>query len=219
MDYDSWPDLVDIRGDGGHLIHVWDSEENQGVRFFPIDTTPPSVILAADPDISGWYGLDDVPIELSLEATDLPSGLATVEYRINGSDPTLYSGPFTISDVDTVDNVVTVEYFATDNAGNTSDPQQRPFEIDVVPPVITILNPADGGPFEMGVDIGTYEFTCEDAIGESGAATCAGTVGAGDFLTDTTTIDTSEERDFSLVVTATDNAGNTSELTHGLHRP
>ena len=79
------------------------------------DVTPPevSVALAGSQDWSWNY---TGPVTVTLTATDAASGVARVQYSVDGAVFTRYSGPFVVDHVGTH----TVRYRATDDAGNTS---------------------------------------------------------------------------------------------------
>ncbi len=79
------------------------------------DTTPPSVsaVVSGDQDAS-WNYLDSAT--LTIDALDVDSGVASVEYKLDDGEWTAYTDPVT---VDTA-GAHTVAYRATDNAGNVS---------------------------------------------------------------------------------------------------
>jgi hypothetical protein len=79
------------------------------------DTTPPAVSaeVSGPRDGEGNY-IDSAPVTIS--ATDSQSGVATVEYAIDGGAWTAYTDPVRVGGLGTH----TVQYRATDRAGNTS---------------------------------------------------------------------------------------------------
>jgi uncharacterized cupredoxin-like copper-binding protein len=79
------------------------------------DTTPPSVsaVVSGNQDAS-WNYLDSAT--LTIDALDVDSGVASVEYKLDDGEWTAYTDPVT---VDTA-GAHTVAYRATDNAGNVS---------------------------------------------------------------------------------------------------
>ena len=103
---------------------------------------------------------------------------------------------------------------ATDNAGRSTR-SITPYivrEADVIAPVVSLSSPNDLDVYAQGAEV-VADFGCDDAYVDhhtivSGVATCDGTVPAGELI-DTTTLG---EHEFT--VTATDNAGNETTVTH-----
>jgi hypothetical protein len=79
------------------------------------DTTPPSVstVVSGSQD-ANWNYLDSAT--LTIEALDVDSGVASVEYKLDDGDWTAYTAPVVVDTPGTH----TVAYRATDNAGNVS---------------------------------------------------------------------------------------------------
>jgi uncharacterized cupredoxin-like copper-binding protein len=79
------------------------------------DTTPPSVsaVVSGNQDAS-WHYLDSAT--LTIDALDVDSGVASVEYTLDGGAWTAYTAPVTVDTAGTH----TVTYRATDHAGNVS---------------------------------------------------------------------------------------------------
>ena len=79
------------------------------------DTTPPSVssVVSGSQD-ANWNYLDSAT--LTIEALDVDSGVASVEYKLDDGDWTAYTEPVVVDTPGTH----TVAYRATDNAGNVS---------------------------------------------------------------------------------------------------
>ncbi len=79
------------------------------------------------------------------------------------------------------------------------------FGFDTTPPEVTLTTPVDGGFY--GLDqVVTADFECVDP--GSGIASCVGDVAAG------APVDTSTAGEHTFTVTAVDNIGNTTEVTH-----
>jgi cytochrome c len=95
------------------------------------DETPPTVTATLDPPAPngdpapGYEGSYNTPVGVTLDATDDESGVDTVEYAIDGGDWQPYTGPFIVSD----EGSHSVQYRATDTAGNVSEPGSVGFEI------------------------------------------------------------------------------------------
>jgi hypothetical protein len=84
----------------------------QGLLFFSID------------DIIPERSCYNVSVEVTLEATDYRSEVASTSYRLDrgGLAPQTYTGPFSISAWDLIPVVRTLEYWSEDNAGNVERP-------------------------------------------------------------------------------------------------
>jgi hypothetical protein len=133
-------------GVGGGVPHVaWAPD------FGTSDTTPP-VILSTLTGTAGsgtWY-LSSVGISVS--ATDAGSGVASIQIRRDGGAWGPYTAPMTVSG----EGSHTVEYYATDAAGNSAPTKSRTFSIDTVAPVTGISiagTPAPGGGYLSPVSI------------------------------------------------------------------
>jgi len=77
---------------------------------------------------------------------------------------------------------------------------------DLTGPAITVASPSDGWAY-MKDDVVLADYACADEEGGSGVASCAGPVPSGQPIDMT-------PGGHSFTVTATDNAGNTSSVTH-----
>ncbi len=98
---------------------------------------------------------------------------------------------------------------ATDNAGNSSSVTNSYTVLppDTTAPTATIATPNDGAFITLGADVHA-DFSCADDVGGWGIASCIGPVAEG------APIDTSSAGVHPFTVTATDNAGNSSSVTH-----
>lgn len=93
------------------------------------DTTPP----VATASLSGTAGAADwylSSVDATISATDSGSGVATILARTDGGTWQLYSTPLIIQG----DGAHTVDYYATDFAGNVGITHSVSFHIDTVPP-------------------------------------------------------------------------------------
>ncbi|ONK10086.1 family 16 glycoside hydrolase [Streptomyces sp. MP131-18] len=88
------------------------------------DTTPPEVSATVDgeQDADGNYL---TMATVTLAATDDSSGVAGIEYAVNGGDFAPYTEPVMVHSV----GEHTVSYRATDNAGNSSEPGSASFTV------------------------------------------------------------------------------------------
>lgn len=89
-----------------------------------VDKTKPSSSHTLAGTIENGKYTTDVTVTLSASDTG-GSGLASIKYRLDGVNWATYSAPFTVS----AEGVHTLEYQATDNAGNAETKHQVTFEI------------------------------------------------------------------------------------------
>jgi alpha-L-rhamnosidase len=98
------------------------------------DTVAPETAFTVSPEqpdgAEGWYV--SAP-SYSVSATDAGTGVATVEHRQNAGEWQPFTAPVTLSE----DGAATVEYRATDAAGNVSPTGSRTLRVDRTPPTTT----------------------------------------------------------------------------------
>ena len=97
--------------------------------------------------------------------------------------------------------------FAIDAAGNLTAVLHSYTVVDGTDPGVTIDSPQDGATYEVGESV-SADYSCEDEVGGSGLDSCVGTVANG------AAIDTATLGAHDFTVTATDNAGNETEVTN-----
>ncbi len=172
------------------------------------DTTAPAVTAAVsgDRDPEGRYvGSATV----TLTATDSGSGVARVEYSLDGGTFGTYSAPVTV----TAPGAHTVTYRATDNAGNTSVPQSVSFTVvqrpapDTTPPVV---NAGVTGQQDHGDYVGSATVTLTATDTESGVDRIEYSLDAGSYTTYTAPVTVNVPGVHTVTYRATDKAGNTS---------
>lgn len=130
---------------------------NGGLTFLvgpptPPDTTPPTTTVTITPDPStttttgGWYNSSAGAVSVSLSAADNGgSGVKSLEYSTDGGNSwSTYSSSLSY----TADGIYTIQYRATDNAGNVEKNADGSYKsvtikIDKTPPTVT-LGAADG---------------------------------------------------------------------------
>jgi peptidoglycan/xylan/chitin deacetylase (PgdA/CDA1 family) len=119
-------------------FRAWDNANNVEAtksQTIQIDTTAPTSSIACGSTTcsSGWYG---GPVSVSLSASDAGSGVASIRYTTDGSDPTAsspaYTAPFTVT------GTATVKYRAFDNAGNAEATNSQLVQIDTTAPISSI---------------------------------------------------------------------------------
>ncbi|MGK3201368.1 OmpL47-type beta-barrel domain-containing protein [Amycolatopsis sp. MEPSY49] len=127
------------------------------------DTTAPVVTasVAGNRDSSGNY-IESATVSLS--ATDAGSGVASVEYQLDGGTWTTYSAPVVVSAV----GMHMLHYRATDVAGNTSPEGMEHFTIvegqgDTTPPTVTASLSGDRDSAGNYLDVATVSLTATDA--------------------------------------------------------
>ena len=112
--------------------------------FAALDTIPPHTTaqLTPTPNANGW---NNTTVQLTLTAQDNPGGIVKqIEYSLTGAQS---SASQTVAGSTALINVVTegvtsVEYHATDVAGNVEASQSVTIQIDETAPVISGLPPA-----------------------------------------------------------------------------
>ncbi|NOY98659.1 MAG: hypothetical protein GXP40_05580, partial [Chloroflexi bacterium] len=95
------------------------------------DSTPPQIdgTLSGTTGTNGWFVSQ---VEVSATAADAMSGLAAFEVSVDSGAWTAYAAPLTFSD-----GGHTVQFRATDNAGNVSEITQG-VDVDTIPPAIDL---------------------------------------------------------------------------------
>ncbi|WP_372666148.1 OmpL47-type beta-barrel domain-containing protein [Amycolatopsis kentuckyensis] len=172
------------------------------------DTTAPVVTaaVAGDRDSSGNY-LDSATVSLS--ATDTASGVASVEYQLDGGTWTTYSAPVVVSAV----GMHMLHYRATDVAGNTSPEGMAHFTIvegqgDTTPPTVTASLSGDRDSAGNYLDAATVSLTATDA--DSPVASVEYQLDGGAWTPYSAPVAVTGAGAHMLHFRATDAAGNTS---------
>ncbi|HCF57053.1 MAG TPA: hypothetical protein DFS52_03525, partial [Myxococcales bacterium] len=182
-----------VSSEGEHTLVVTASDRagnsaSQTLQF-TIDTTAPAISISGVSD--GQLGNQPVTPTFSATDVNLDSTTATLDGASFASGATVSSeGEHTL--------VVT----ATDRAGNSSSETVR-FEIDTAAPAISIAGVSDG---QLGSQPVTPIFSATDSNLDSTTATLDGV----SFASGTTV---ASEGEHTLVVTATDRAGNSASQT------
>ena len=202
---------------------------------FTLDNTAPTSSASVSPAANG-AGWNNTAVDVTLTSSDNAggSGLASIRYTTDGSDPrtsptaTVYSGTFSVG------ATATVRFSGLDNVGNAEVPKQQALQIDTVAPANSIsLQNVSGGVylsgsilFYRGAAAGSFRIrnTITDA-GGSGADTSTTSLGGtttGWTHTGSTTTNPFVSNPFSWVagttsspvatITAADVAGNTTPL-------
>lgn len=85
-----------------------------------VDTTAPVTVALYD-ETAASTG----PVEVQLVATDDGSGVASIDYQVDGGEFVTYEGPISVSGA----GQHAIAFHATDRAGNREDPQELALEI------------------------------------------------------------------------------------------
>jgi hypothetical protein len=196
----------------------WDTAgtvESVNTQLVQIDTGKPttSFLCGGTTCSTGWYV--SPPVSVTLGAADAASGIDKIYYTTDGTTPTtsstVYSAPFNVQ------QTTTVQFIATDKAGNTSPVASKIIKIDAAPPTVSITKPVAGATVRAGSVTVTAKAT--DLGTGTGAASgiqqvqffrdagvSLGTDTSGNYsLTWTATVGT-----HTLYAVATDKAGNTT---------
>jgi hypothetical protein len=158
---------------------------------------------AAPNGAGGWY---TGPVTVTVTGADDRPGAVSLEYRLDGGAWTAYSTPVSIAD-----GSHTVEYRATDAAGNVSAVGSSAVKVDAVKPAVTVVGVADGGSYADDTSA-VVSFQATDA-GSGVASTTATLDGAAFTSGSTVNFATLGAGQHTLVVTSTDAAGNVTSQT------
>jgi outer membrane protein assembly factor BamB len=191
------------------------------------DTAPPvtQVNVAGTGGTNGWFR---GPVQVTLSATDDFSGVANTFYSLDSGVPQTYGGPFTLS----AQGQHTVQFWSVDNAGNTEAAQTILVKIDSGTPVVTAsANPStapkrpqpvtvtiSGSATDAVSGIGSASFNVIDEYGVSQPSGPVTVQPNGSYSFTLSLPATRQGNDknghlYTIVVTATDQAGNSASAT------
>ncbi|MFF5056493.1 OmpL47-type beta-barrel domain-containing protein [Micromonospora sp. NPDC000663] len=173
------------------------------------DTTAPVVTaaLAGDRDGDGNY---IGTATATLTATDAGSGVATIEYALDGAAFTPYTNPVVVTGV----GAHMLHYRATDVAGNTSAEQMAHFTVvapaqeDETPPTVSVT--VTGTRNDDGGYVGAATVTLTAADDGSGVASVEYALDTGAWTAYTAPVTVGATGAHTLRYRATDAAGNAS---------
>ncbi|HCT77071.1 MAG TPA: PKD domain-containing protein, partial [Micromonosporaceae bacterium] len=196
-----------VTGDGIHAVRFRSTDNAGNVETtksveVKIDTTAPiTTATFAPPTDAGWHN-GKVPVTLA--ATDAGSGVTGVQWSLDGGAWTPYTAPVEVSG----DGEHELLYQATDAAGNVETLKSAILKIDGVKPTVIVSGLADGQLYGDSQDV-RVTYQAVDPL--SGIASTIGTLDGHAYASGT--LQAMFELDLGLhelVVTATDNAGNTT---------
>lgn len=155
---------VAVTGDGERVLEhrATDAAGNVsevGTLAVPVDGTAPlSTSAFADP---GPDGSATGTVEVAVEATDATSGVALLEYALDGGPWTPYTEPVQVSG----DGQHTVAHRATDVAGNVETEKAATIAIDATAPTLLVSGVADGAVYGDATDIAVSWEATDDTSG------------------------------------------------------
>ncbi len=178
------------------------------------DVTAPAVAITAPAEGASVTG----NVSLAADATDNESGVARVEFRVDGAlVGNCAAAPYTASwntSLATIgDHTITATAF--DRAGNSSSATIRVTVPDVTPPAVTIASPASGAVVYGTVSISALASDAGSGIDRVDFAVDGTPVGSAASAPYTVTWDTSTVAEGTHLITATayDKAGNQGTAT------
>ncbi len=123
-------------------------ETTKTLTFTSDGYAPSSKATLSPSTITGFYSN---PTTVTLSATDNAggSGVASIEYLLDSGSWTTYTGPFAVSG----NGSHTVQFHATDNAGNVEAIKSKSFTIDGAGPNISIASPVSGATYTLGSSV------------------------------------------------------------------
>ncbi|MFW3145286.1 MAG: OmpL47-type beta-barrel domain-containing protein [Thermoplasmatota archaeon] len=122
--------------DGAHTLHVFGYQDGfrelhaETTRTFQFDGSAPVTNIFPDGRVgeNGWFVGEEVLI--SLVSEDGLSGVRETHYRINESEPFVYSAPFYLQE----EGEHLIQYWSVDRAGNAEAPGLQIVKLDKTPP-------------------------------------------------------------------------------------
>ncbi|WFE26576.1 ThuA domain-containing protein [Solwaraspora sp. WMMD791] len=201
---------VTVTGDGEHELRFRSTDaagnvEEAGSVTFKIDgTAPVSSAEFAPANDNGWH---DGTIPVVLTATDAGSGVALLEWSLDGGDWTPYTEPVEV----TGDGEHELLYRATDAVGNVEALKSAVVKIDGTKPTLLISGVADGQLYGDSQDV---RVSWQAVDPTSGIATVVGTLDGQPYANNT--LQAMYDLPLGmheLTVTATDKAGNRTAST------
>jgi uncharacterized cupredoxin-like copper-binding protein len=211
---------ISVNTPGDHMVsyRATDNANNvsdEGMAMFTVvqqDTTAPTVTgeVIGSRDANGAY-IGSAMVKLT--ATDTGSGVASVEYKLDGGNWTAYTAAVQVSSV----GAHTVTYRATDQAGNVSAEGTLTFSVvagsvDTTPPSVSAVVSGTQNSSWQYIDAATITISALDT--GSGVGSVEYKLDGGAWTAYTAPVAVDAEGNHTFAYRATDNAGNTSaELT------
>jgi PKD repeat protein len=200
-----YTDPVTVSGDGVHELRfrsvdvAGNTEVAKTIEVKVDATAPVTTATFAPANDDGWHA-GTVPVTLT--AVDPASGVAAVEYALDGGDWQPYTEPVDV----TGDGEHELLYRATDAAGNVETVKSALLSIDATKPTLLVGGLADGQLYGDSQDV---RITFQAVDSTSGVRSVIGTLDGRAYQNNT--LQAMYELNLGLhelVVTATDRAGN-----------
>ncbi len=141
---------------------------------FTVDSLPPTTdsAVAGTSGQNGWFVS---PAVVTLSAIDATTGVKSTYYRFNGGLWQSYMAGIDVAG----DRTNIIEYYSTDNAGNTESVNRITIGIDTVGPASTISLDSTMGQNDWHVSAATYTIAAADAT--SGVSRTVYRIGGGSW--------------------------------------
>jgi parallel beta-helix repeat protein len=200
-----------VSSDGQHMIQYYsiDHAGNQEVTSaitFKIDKIVPTTnhTLQGLIGSQGWFVTN---VTVTLNASDVTSGVNFTMYKLNTADWTVYAGSFIV----VADGNNTLYYYSVDFAGNIEATKQVAFRIqyDVTPPVTT--TEFDGTTGENDWFVSAVTVTLSSVDDSAGVNFTKYKLDAGVWMMYTGPFYFSEDGEHTLYYYSVDNVGNREE--------
>ena len=207
VDGGAWQTTAPTLLDGVHIvqIRVTDNAGNTSTisGTIKIDSTPPSLDVSV-PTVDGLNGWYKSPVTLTASASDATSGLADLQYRVDG-------GSWTIgTSISVSDGVHTVDFHAHDVAGNQVSSGQT-VSVDTTPPSLTVSLPIPQGFYNWYTSAPQITATGSDS--GSGVSGFTYSVDGGTWQSGPLTLTDGQH---TIDTRITDNAGNYTSSTNAV---
>ena len=181
--------------------NVGNEEVHQTIRGIKLDKVSPmtEISLSGDSGENDWY---ISPVQVTLSAADVISGISSIKYRTDDGNWQEYSSSFNIGS----DGRHKVEYYSLDNAGNREDAKAMDFRIDMTPPeTIASLSGTQGG---NGWYLGPVEVTLMSTDNHSGLNNTRYRVDSSDWQEYSSKFTISSDKEYKVEYYSVDMAGN-----------
>jgi len=218
-----------ISADGNYTIEYWSvdvagNSETHQTRTVRIDSTGPvtEAILSGLLGTNGWYR---TPVQISLSATDNLSGVQTTFYSIGVPSQT-YTGPFSVTgegqhiiSYSSVDNVGNFEpnhllFLKIDTAAPTVSATATPSTFPKGPKPITVIVSGNVSDAVSGVSGASYSVIDEYGVAQPSGPVMLQVTGDYNFAISLPATKPGSDKNghlYTIIITATDQAGNSAQ--------